>query len=467
MIALVTTGVVCLLIFLLSVKRPQWGILVIATLVPFHGLLYIAPVALSMWKEAALLSVALAGFFAARPRDRMTVAPWLPVALVLVLFGGISGLVVLGSGAAFPVKIAFFYLLAPVIVYFFPFTRRDKDWLVTSLMGTGLLTALYGLWQQLVGGWVLADMGYDWNEHIRSAGPLLRSFSSFNQPFPFGFFMMIVLVLGGAAALSDPGRLRSKLFWLIAPILLAGMITSVVRAAIIGLVAAVLVLGIVMHRWILGIFAAILALGLVILPLAFLADQRGVLATMLSPTSLLDRGGHWSATLPQMLNNPLGIGLGTTGSAAERVAAGAGTISRVYQPDNQYLKIGLELGLLGLALYALVIGLAMTVMRRLILVQRDQLERAFTAGALAATVAALVAGAFSTYLEIFPLDFFFWLLLGIAASVPVAEGSMLGGWSPWRRTARPLDDAAPDMAARAFPAGVPPAASFAVSPERT
>ncbi|MGP6175230.1 O-antigen ligase family protein [Corynebacterium sp. A21] len=448
MISLIVTAALCLLVFLLSVKRPQWGILIIATLVPFHGVLYIAPVASSWWKEAAVLAVAGACIFATRPRDRMTLAPWLPVALVLVVFGVISGVAVLGAGAAFPVKIAFFYLIPTVIVYFFPFTRRDKDLLVTSLLWTGLSSALFGLWQQLVGGWVLADLGYDWNEHIRSAGPLLRSFGTFNQPFPFGFYMMVVLVIGGATALAEPGRWRSRFFWLISPILLVSMATSVVRAAIIGLLAAVIVLGVVMHRWILRICAAIAGLGALILPLVLLMESGGVLATMLSPTSLLDRGGHWSAMLPQMLIHPFGMGLGTTGAAAERVHSLADSLSGVYQPDNQYLKIGLELGLLGLALYALVVGIALVVLRRLILIQRDPLERAFTVGALAVTVAALVAGAFSTYLEIFPLDFFFWLLLAVAASVPSAAGVSLGGWSPRRRNASsPLASPAPSSSA--------------------
>ncbi|AGF73608.1 O-antigen ligase family protein [Corynebacterium halotolerans] len=432
MISLIVTAAVCALLFLLSVRRPQWGIIAIAALVPFHGLLLVFPVAATFWKEAAVLTVALAGVLAARPRGRVTVAPWLGPAFLLVLVGVVSGVVVLGADAAFPVKIAFFYLIPAVVVYFFPFTRADKDLLVTVLMWTGLLSAIFGLWQQVVGGYRLADLGYEWNEHIRSAGPLLRSFGTFNQPFPFAFYLMLVLIIAGTAALSRPGRPRSRIFWAISPILLLAMASSVVRASFIGLLAAVIVVGVVLHRRLLRYLAVAAVAAVLLVPVALVIDQRGVLATMASSSSLQERGGHWSLTLPQMLIHPFGGGLGTTGSSAEKVAEISGSMTAVYQPDNQYLKIGLELGLVGLALYAVTVGVAMVVLRRLIRVQRDVVEQGFTAGVLGVTVAACVAAAFATYLEIFPLDFHFWLLLACAASVPRGEAARIGGWASTR-----------------------------------
>ncbi|QGU05708.1 O-Antigen ligase [Corynebacterium comes] len=430
MTAIVVTAVLGVLLFLLAARRPQWGLIAVAALVPFHGLLLIMPVAAPFWKEAAVLAVATAGFFASRPRERFTVAPWLTPALVLVLAGAVSALVVLGTAAAFPVKIAFFYLIPAVVVYFFPFTRADKDLLVSVLMGTGLFSALFGLWQQVAGGYRLATLGYEWNEQIRTAGPLLRSFGTFNQPFPFGFYMMLVLTVAGAAALAQPGRLRSRLFWVTAPILLLAMASSVVRASFLGLLVAVVVVGVVLHRRLLGYFAALLGVALFLVPVALLADRQGVLATMVSSSSLQQRGGHWSLTLPQMLVRPFGGGLGTTGSSAEKVAETVGPLVRVYQPDNQYLKIGLELGVWGLFLYGVVVAVAVVVLRRLIRVQEDVFERGFTAGVLGVTVAACVAAGFSTYLEIFPLDFYFWLLLACAASVSRGEAALVGGWSP-------------------------------------
>lgn len=428
MIELLTTVLLSGVVFLVSLRRPQWGLLIVAALVPFHGLLLILPVTATFWKEAAVLAVVAGALLAPREQSRMTVAPWLLPALVLVAMGTASAVLVLGAQAAFPLKIAFFYLVPAVVIYYHPLTRADKDLLVSLLLGTGLLTAVYGLWQQVVGGWALADLGYEWNEAIRYAGPLLRSFSTFNQPFPFAFFLMLVLVVGLAAALAEPGRLRSRLFWWISPLLLLGMLSSVVRAAVVGLVAALIVLGVVLHRRLLAVLAALAGVGALVVPVALLVDRSGALTTLLSSSSLEDRGGHWSDTLPRMLVQPFGAGLGTTGSAAQRLEGWRSPLEAVYQPDNQYLKIGLELGLPGLVLYAVVVVIAVVVLSRLIAVQDDALERSFTAAALALTVAACVAGMFATYLEIFPLDFYFWFLLAAGASVSRTGAAQVVSW---------------------------------------
>lgn len=433
MTGLLTTVLLTVLVFLVSLRRPQWGLLIVATLVPFHGLLLILPVTATFWKEAAVLAVVAGALLAPRERHRMTVVPWLWPALLLVAVGTLSAVSVLGMQAAFPVKIAFFYLLPVVVIYYHPFTRADKDLLISLLTGVGVVTALYGLWQQVAGGWVLADLGYEWNEAIRYAGPLLRSFSTFNQPFPFGFFLMLVLVVGLAAALAEPGRLRSRLYWWISPLLLLAMLSSVVRAAVVGLVTALIVLGVVLYRRILVVLGSLAGVGALLLPVALVLDRSGALATLFSSTSLEDRGGHWSDTVPRMLVQPFGSGLGTTGSAAERLEGWNSPLERPYQPDNQYLKIGLELGLPGLVLYTVVVVIAAVVLARLIRVQTDALEQSFTAASLAMTLAACVAGVFATYLEIFPLDFYFWFLLAVGASVPRTGTAQVVTWGPVHR----------------------------------
>ena len=92
--------------------------------------------------------------------------------------------------------------------------------------------------------------------------------------------------------------------------------------------------------------------------------------------------------------------------------------------------------MLGLALYAVTIGMAIVVLRRVIRVVRAPLEQGVAAGVLAATAAACVAAAFSTYLEIFPMDFIFWFLLAVAASLPREEARAVGGWRRERNPER-------------------------------
>lgn len=434
---LVTTLLVCLALFGISLHRPQWGVIAIAGLVPFNGLLLISPLSMSYWKEAAVLAVLCATPFARRTPPGLTVvAPWLLPLGVLVPFGVISALVTQGTQMFFPLKIAFFYILLAVIAVLFPFNRQDKDTLISVLFGAAVLSAFYGIWQQFIGPQALADMGYEWNEQIRSAGPLLRSFGTFNQPFPFGLFLMLVIILVTAASLAEPYRLRSRLFLLAFPVLGAAMLLSVVRASYVGVAVGLVVIGVVLYRRFLAwmVFGSVLT-GLVVAA-ASMVFGNTVLSTLTSSSSLEERGDHWSVNIPLILTRPLGQGLGTTGSSAAKVAEGYNPAAPLYQPDSYYIKILLELGPIGLACYAAVVILMVVPLLRMVPLTGDPLERALLGGAVAATSAACVAALFSTYLEIFPLDVFFWLIPAVAGSTSMTIREQLTGRA---RGARPLN----------------------------
>ena len=413
----VITFLICGVIFGVSTIRPQWGIIVIAGLLPFHGLLLIAPVSVNSWKEAAVLAVLAACPFARRTAaERTVVAPWILPLAVLIPIASVSGFLAFGPQALFPIKISFFYVLLAVIVILFPFDRTDKDRLVSVLFGAGVLTAFYGIWQQFIGGAALAELGYEWNEQIRSAGPMMRSFGTFNQPFPFGLFLMLVIVIVTSVALAEPNRPRSRLVLVAFPVLAVGLILSVVRASLLGVVVGLVVIGFLLYRRFLmrlvfGVIGAVLA----ILAVSSISGTD-VLGTLTSSSSLEERGGHWSLNIPLVLSRPFGAGLGTTGSSAAKVSRGYDPSAPLYQPDSNYMKILLELGTVGLAAYALVVGLIVVTLIRMIPHTEDPLERGLLAGTAAVALAACVAAFFATYLEIFPMDAYFWLLPAVAAS---------------------------------------------------
>jgi hypothetical protein len=148
----------------------------------------------------------------------------------------------------------------------------------------------------------------------------------------------------------------------------------------------------------------------------------GVVSTALSSSSFAERAGTWSGAMARVLAAPLGQGLGATGAAAARIAAATGDIAPIEQPDNYYVKILIELGPIGLWLFLLLLVSALVWSTRLArrLPGRD--------GALALGVSASVASVaasslVATYLEIFPLDLYFWLLLGAVACAAAQSGS--------------------------------------------
>jgi O-antigen ligase len=92
-----------------------------------------------------------------------------------------------------------------------------------------------------------------------------------------------------------------------------------------------------------------------------------------------------------------------------KVAGGA------YQPDNQYFKTIYELGVVGLFVFMFMMLAALLTARGAStrLHGRDQA----LAEGLSAHILGVIAACFvATYFEIFPMDFFFWLLLGIVVT---------------------------------------------------
>ncbi len=397
-------------------RRPQFGLLALAALTPFDGLLQLVPgpALLAGWKEALLLLTLAVAVVRGRrgpsaPRGRHL--PWWPALAVLVVGGSLSALVGAGLLGVLAIKITFFWTLTLVVLWCAPFTAADRDALVSVVMAVGVVTAVVGLAQQAVGPEFLVDLGYRYDREVRFASGYLRSFSTFVQPFPFALYLVLCLLVGGAVALAEPRRPRNAIFLLTTPVLVLGMATSIVRAGALALVVGVLWLVLLRHRrwlWAVGALGVVGAGGVLV------ALPAGALSAALSPSSFLQRTGSWSRALADIVAAPLGHGLGTTGSAAERIALAAGDIAPTDQPDNYYVKILFELGPLGLWLFLLLLISALWWSARLArsLPGRDG---ALSLGVSASVASVVASSVVATYFEIFPLDYHFWLLLGCLA----------------------------------------------------
>jgi hypothetical protein len=441
-----------LVLFAVLYVRPQRGLLLVALLTPLHGLLTIVPggQALAPWKEGVLL-LTLAATFVSPCRRRLPAPsyPWWPAVAAWVALGVVSAVVVSGLAGITALKITYFYLVIPLILWRAPFDARDRDRLVTIIMGMGVLTAVVGLAQQVIGGERLAALGYRWDEHLRTTGGLLRSFSTFTTPFAFGLFVMIALIVGCAVAFAEPHRLRNKLFLCATPVMLLGMGVTIVRASYIGLAVALLWLAVHRYRALFLAFGSIAVLA----PFVLFAVPSSILAPLFSSSSLGERGDGWSQTMSSLGVHPFGQGLGATGSAAAKaVGDGNPMLSELslqaavqfgfmpYQPDNYYVKLAVELGPLGVWLFVLVLVCAAVSTLRASRIMTGQ-DAALALGVSGTIVAAAVASTVATYLEIFPLDVYFWLLLGTVGC------ALTQHWSP-HRSSRAASDSAPSHSVR-------------------
>lgn len=397
------------------VRRPQRGLLMLVALAPFDGLLLVvpAPSFVAGWKEFLVLATLGATFVAPAesraPSGHRRGPPWMPAVVGLVILGLMSAVVVGGLQAVIGMKVVFFYLLVALIVWRCPLNVGERDRLVSVLMATAAITAAIGLGQQVAGVGRLNALGYEYNTVIRSTGGFLRSFSTFNQPFGFGFYLMLVLLIGIPVALSDLGRWRNRAFLAAVPFMAIALAFTFVRGAWLGAAVGLGYLGFTRYP---GLLLAI-PLGMV----ALLYLPSDVSAPALSSSSSGERVASWAERISQVTSNPLGVGLGASGSASEKVAQLQGS-DEYYQPDNHYFKIILELGVIGLWLFVLLLvstfGTARATAPRL-----EGQDTALVDGVAATVVAAAVASIVATYFEIFPLDMLFWLLSGVVATLVV------------------------------------------------
>lgn len=405
-------------------QRPQRGVLLLLVLLPFDGLLLLVdvPPPVTAWKEALLALTLLAALQPRlRPSQPRPVPAWVWPAALLFTLSILALLWAPPLQALVGIKVTFFGMLTAAVVWRCPLTARDRDLAVTLLAATGTVVAVVGLGQQVLGPERLHELGYEYNSTIRFTGGWLRSWSTFNQPFPFAFFLMAVTLVAGSVALDDPDRLRNRLVLAALPLLVAGMAVAVVRAAWIGLLVGAVYLALTRHRVLLA--AAPVVLGTVAVALVL-----GMGAFFVSP-SVAARLDRWEQIPGLVTAAPFGEGIGTAGAAAAKTEALSGGVPTydpvrmsatrvVFQPDNTYVKVLYELGVIGLGLFVLALLAAFAASRR---AEADPEMGPFAAGVSALLLAASVASLAASLFEIFPLDYVIWLLVGIATSAPAAR----------------------------------------------
>jgi hypothetical protein len=306
-------------------------------------------------------------------------------------------------------------------------------------MIVGLVAAAWGILQQLLGPTRLNDLGYAYNTNITFIGSFLRSFATFQSAHAFGLFEMVVILVGVAHALNDRARPRNRLFLMLLPIYAAGLLLSITRSAFLGIAVGLAYLGWKRYRALLLLIPA----GLV--ALAFLPPEVG--NTVLSTTSGQSRTATWTNSLPLVSAHPLGQGIGAAGSTQEKVAQGGPLLfsdqSATQQanqlaaqsanasaipvanriPDNYYVLTALDLGILGLWLFVVMLVsiffFLQSASKRLV----DE-PAVFCTAASASVLAAAVAAVVISYFEVFPVDLFFWLLVGVASATAADPGSL-------------------------------------------
>ena len=302
-----------------------------------------------------------------------------------------------------------------------------------------ILTSIVGMWQQAVGHEYLANMGYQYDDQIRfTVGLTLRSFSTFDLPFSFGFYLMLAVLIGLPMSMAEPKRLRSKIFFIALPLIGVAMLYSFVRGAMLGLAVGLLYLA--FHRYKLLVFG----IPLVLAAALFIPAGATLTSAVFGAKSLGDRTTSWSDRLNLIADNPFGTGIGTTGAAADTSALLKNeNPDLTFQPDNSYLKVTFELGVIGLWLLVMML-VSMIIYTRSVERRVSGIDVDFVAGCTAQLVALAAGSLVATYLELVPMDQLFYMMAAIVATMapefgpgPAVHGAMRELTSPGAGIAAP------------------------------
>jgi len=322
--------------------------------------------------------------------------------------------------------------------------RASRRRLVTWLVALGTFEALYGLVQHLTGWQRIFGYVKKYNLEEATGTYINRNhFAGFlEMVIPFG----VALVLYENAKLPRkivPGRnvrikrvlggrklSRIGLWLLVATVMVAGLFFSLSRMGIISALASVAVMAAFagfQRKAGLWIAAGIMACGIILVLWMGAGPALGRFGTISEEYASVDesRWSLWKDTARLIGGHPLlGSGLGTFPVAFTRVQSTF--LGRfVNHAHNDYLELASDLGIPAAALFFGSTGALLVRVARKAASSEVSFERAMALGCLGSIAAILLHSLTDFNLYIPANALVFSLILGLAASIPVANSGVL------------------------------------------
>ena len=424
-------------------RRPDVGLVVLVLLLPFYpyvlarlqlwGLAPPVVAQLRYWKELVLVALV-----ARAVRERLRTNTWLDrIAIGMMVLTAAFAVLPWGPADTLTRILAARQVAAPLVLFMaarhLGLPARVSHRIQTGLLLAGVGISLLAFWNQFAPDAWASFVGqsgllaYERTALEIGSGPVIqrgvlaghdfvRSGSIFLNPLSLGHWMLIPI--GVAIARGVAGRPRG---WemIAGAICVAGLLTSFTRSAIVAvplMVAVAVSCGLHRQRLAMGLFACTLALYPVFGALG-VGDQ---LQSSFDPSNT-SRQGHieaLQADVQGLIASPVGRGLGTAGTQGQRLDVVGRTTA-----ESWYFQIGLEMGVLGMALF---IALLVLVFRRLW--ARAKLGSTTATAALCAMAGLAFGGLVLHSFGDLQTSFAVWALCGLA--LPAVLPSTAAGRSP-------------------------------------
>jgi hypothetical protein len=310
-----------------------------------------------------------------RRRRQLSCDPWIVsgmlavIALYLIDVGGSHDGV--WQSAVRPVIEAFGLFLCGYV-----FLRTDDAWrvCVRAMLAMGLLEAVTGILDQLVGGAFLANtLGFPYNEVVIQVGPVLRSFGT--QLDPFNYAAMTALTIPFAFfTMGEHRRRQATAIGLLA----IGVVCAFIRTSA-GIGLGLILLGLVRAGR--AATAGFVLAATVLVLVAYLVNAQSAGPGPSTAATLNGRTTEWARVFhPEVLL--AGAGVGQFGSGADRQLQGAiisvqkqgqqsqdqpSTTAAATSIDSSYLALISDVGLPGLllvlAVFARIVAIGLAAIR--------------------------------------------------------------------------------------------------------
>ncbi len=386
------------------------------------ALILVLPMARARWTRSALLvgAAALWGarlLLGARPVWRRTGLDW-PIAAFAAwaLLSAVASVRPLYSLEKFGQEaIASFGLYSLVLVHVR--SERDHRRILGALSAGVLILAGYGLWE--------------WSRPWHPPGTYIRSLTAGGTYI--GAYLAAVIPVA-AAQTAVGGTLRRGWWWLITGVGLLCVVPTQSRAAWAGVGIALVFLAVVAVRWLWLALAAVVAAA----PLVFGSEvlQRFLMlvspAHALADVSTIDRIPVWLYALRRTGDHPvLGFGFGrqvpgvvmSEGYRSGELVVQGGPLGYAH---NTFLDIGLQMGVVGLALFVWLLGAVIVALWRAWRAAPPGYSRMVAAGVLAMALAFPLRAMTNNYYTDDPV-IMFWFLVALALAAVPSSGFRVPG----------------------------------------
>jgi O-antigen ligase len=300
----------------------------------------------------------------------------------------------------------------------FAVAERNRRRVLVAVYASAIVPLLVGLQQ------------FAFGSYLKESSGLGRVTGTFLHPNAFGFYLVLLLIMGAAVFRYLDGAARL----LVGGVIVVGAVELLLtysRGSWVTVVAGVLVVGALQARKLLLLVPAGLALVVVAAPsvltrLSDLSQEETINGT--PGNSFLWRVNHWGVVLDGARGHEF-LGLGP--SASDYLGA------EVLPPHNDFVRMYVETGVLGTTVYvAVIVAALMAALRAFRTVPGGHLDRGVAVGAVGCTV-AFVLGSFGGNLisEVVVLLYVF-AFFALASSLTAARPA-----TPPQRVAAPAEPA--------------------------